>query len=567
MSKQLRMVLISIAVLAVLLVSAVQPLAARADDSTPPPAPASGDTSASAAAVASQAPAAAATQPPAAADTSAPASAATQPPAAADTSAPASAATQPPAAADTSAPTAAATQPPSSASTSAASAETSVAPASTSAASAETSAAPAGTSVAPTDTSTLVGSVPTGTSVVVLDATGTPVALATQTAAAIIKTGDPMWCPGSQAPGTTGCTTGYSSVAALITTGLGSVTPKAGTVYFESTYSTNDATFDGSTAALSAWKAYALTLQGGWNSTTNAVSGVSTFSVPLTITNWAADVTLNDITISGATGDGLTVQTTGNITVHNVKSNHNSGNGAYLNNVSPATASIIISNSDFSDNGTGGESTDGFGLEAISNGSITLTDVTADENYDDGAYLDNCLDNETESCTNGASNNGISVDNSGISGGNGFNYNGKGNTSADGYGNGLESYSTESVTLTNVTADGNLYDGALLGYNNNDDTFDEIGGNITVTGGDFSDNNIDDSYTNNPAGLEAYADGSIQVSDTTANDNWDDGAYLENDFGSSTGGITVDSSTFGKSVTSGNGLDGTRGLFQRFYQP
>ena len=580
MSKQFRMVLISISILAVLLVSAVHPLVARADDSTPPaPAvPASGDTSAPAAAASSQAPSSA--------DSSAPAAVATQPPAAADDiSAPGAVATQPPAAADdTSAPAAIATQPPSSASTSVAPADTSAPPASTSAAPADTSVAPASTSAAPADASatsastsaapasTLVGSVPTGTPVVVLDATGTAVPLATQTAAAIIKTGDPMWCPGSQTPGTSGCTSGYSTVTDLISalTGTGHPSPQAGTVYFESTYSNNDAIFDGS-GSLSAWKTYALTLQGGWDGSTG-VAGMSTFSVPITIENWNNNVTLNainatdgitleniqasggqgssinvsgnvtveDSTFTGSSGDGLTVQTAGNsnITVHNVKSNHNSRNGAYLNNDSvlpAATGAIIISDSDFSNNGTGGVSDDGFGVEAISNGSITLTDVTADDNYDDGAYLDNCLDGGAGSCTNGASNNGISIDNSGISGGDGFNGNGNTGISADGYGNGLEAYSTESVTLTNVTADYNIYDGALLGYYNSDvPTYDEIGGDVFVTGGDFSHNNSAASNTDWPAGLEVHAYGSISLSGVTADDNtynggaYTYGAYLDN---------------------------------------
>ena len=466
---------------------------------------------------------------------------------------------------------------------------------------------------------------------VVLDVTGTAVPLATQAAADIVKTGDPIWCPSGATPGSSGCTApaaGVTDNLADLVTYLESNQPSHnGTIWIEQSTSSSPDTssspisIDGS--SLTTWANYTLTLQGGWDGTSSTtLVGTSYFTEPISITNWNADITFKDIAISGTAGDGLTVQTTGNITVQNVKSNHNSGNGAYLNNdsiVPTAAATINISDSDFSNNGTAGVSyDDGFGVKAISNGSITLTDVTADDNYDDGAYLDNCLDNSSGSCTNLSSNIVISVDNSGISGGDGFNSNGKGNTgiSADGYGgNGLEAYSTGSVTLTNVTADGNLYDGALLGYYNSDGpTYDEIGGNITITGGDFSDNNIDYSETDNPAGLEAYADGSIQVSGTTADDNWDDGAYLENyfgsgdinidyngsiangnsdfsgndtngleaysagaitlynvtadsnfnadgaylenDFGSSTGGITVEASIFGKSSTTGNGTDG-----------
>ena len=81
-------------------------------------------------------------------------------------------------------------------------APTDISAAATTVASTDTTVAPTDTTIAPTDTSTLVGSVPTGTPVVVLDATGTPVPLATQAAADILNTGDPIWCPGSYGNGT-----------------------------------------------------------------------------------------------------------------------------------------------------------------------------------------------------------------------------------------------------------------------------------------------------------------------------------------------------------------------------
>ena len=186
--------------------------------------------------------------------------------------------------------------------------------------------------------------------------------------------------------------------------------------------------------------------------------------------------------------------------------------GAYLDN-SSGSGAIRVDNSTFNNN-TGGD-----GLTILSNGDITLTGVTADNNYDNGVYLDN---------TSGSGN--ISVDNT--SGGD-FSGNNV---------NGLEAYSNGNVTLTYVTADGNYYDGALLGdyYN-----YVEVGGNITVTGGDFSNNDIHGycGCTDDPAGLEAYADGYISLSGVTADDNYYDGVYLDNSFGS--GDISVKDSTFG----------------------
>ena len=354
-----------------------------------------------------------------------------------------------------------------------------------------------------------------------------------------------------------------------------------------------------------------LILQGGWNGSTGSsyalLSGGSTFNVPLEIVNWNGNVTLSDITISGSNSVGLTVITIGtgnnNIALHNVKSNKNASEGAFLDNNAgtgsiiidsdsngssefnnntnadgldihsngnitltdvtadgnygggaslnndtsfpAATGAINISDSDFSNNGSSSVSNDTLGLEAISNGSITLTDVTADDNVF-GAYLDNCLDRGGGSCTNSSSNNGISVDNSGISGGDGFNGND---------GNGLEAYSNENVTLTKVTADGNLYDGALLGYYNYDIPLsDEIGGNVIVTGGDFSDNNSGLSNTDWPSGLEVHAHGSITLTGVTADDNIF-GAYLDNCLwndlsvqctGTGSSSITVDNTSGGE---------------------
>jgi hypothetical protein len=518
MNKKIHFLLLTGLTLLVMVISAVNPLAARADDSTP---------------------AAPATQPPAA-DTSAPS---------ADTSvAPASTSVAPAdtsvAPADTSAPaTAVAPTDTSAAATIVASTDTTVAPT-------DTTVAPADTTIAPTDTSTVVGAVPTGTSIVVLDATGTPVPLATQAAADIVKTGDPIWCPST--PGAGGCTPSAANLADLVAyLSLPGHQPSgSGTIWIEGNdTSTSDIVISG--ASLTTWAQHALTLQGGWSgSSAGTISGVSDFSHAISISGWLNDVTLNDITIENTDNVGLYVQTTGNITVHNVKSNHNSGDGAYLDNhLGSPTAVINISDSDFSNNreGTGGGSVDGFGLEASSNGSITLTDVTADNNLEDGALLSNYYLGST-----GA----ITVDNSGISSGDGFNDNGDLNTSGDGYRNGLEVYSNGSVALTKVTADSNLYDGTLLGYNDNDTILAEIGGNITVTGGDFSDNNVDESNTDHPAGLEAYADGYISLSDVTADGNYVDGTYLNNTYGS--GVITIDvdpiteNSTGGSSTFSNN---------------
>src|SRR5271157_5284332 len=544
MKKSLRFYFLTVVVLLVLVFSAADPLIARADDSTPvaPAATQPADTSAPA------------TQPPAAASTSAPATsvapAATQP---ADTSAPV----------DTSAPsTSVAPASPSALATTAVATDTSVAPTDTTAAPTNTTVAPTITTVAPsaTNTAAVLSQVPTGTPVVVLDATGTVVPLATQAAANIIKTGDPIWCPTGETPGGAGCSspTGEATVAQVITD-LGSKTAADGTVYFTSSYSTNDATFDGSTAALTAWANYALTLQGGWNGSTGGsygLSGVTTFIHPVSVINWNNDVTINDITISGATGDGLTVTeapgSTGNINLNNVKSNGNSGRGAKLDNSKGSGAITVTSttysgdpspSSQFNNNG-------GDGLDASSTSDITLTDVTASGSTGGaGAVLDNCIIS-SGSCTSGNNSSSISgapgqviIDPS---------------TFNNNWLDGLDVASNGFINLIDVTADNNGQSGisgsgAVL--DNSASTNPYAVELDYSTGNEFNGNYND--------GLNIKSASNINIDGVTADGNLTgDGAYLNNTYSTTSSAMSVDfltgaSSYFGESGTgNGNGANG-----------
>src|ERR1044072_5570392 len=58
--------------------------------------------------------------------------------------------------------------------------------------------------------------IPDSTEVVVLNANGDSVPLATQEAAAITQATDPMWCPEGVTPGGPGCTTSFTSISLLI---------------------------------------------------------------------------------------------------------------------------------------------------------------------------------------------------------------------------------------------------------------------------------------------------------------------------------------------------------------
>ena len=343
--------------------------------------------------------------------------------------------------------------------------------------------------------------------------------LATQAAANIINTSDPIWCPTGQTPGDAGCTSSETTVTALITD-LGSKTG-AGTVYFTSTYSTNDATFDHTNASLTGLTD--LTIQGGWNGLTGGsylLSGISSFSVPLTVTNWIGDVTLNDLAISGAAGNGLTVNTAGNIHVHHVSSDA-TADGAYLNNSSGSSSITVDGSSNFSGNNNNG-------LEAYSNGAITLDNVTADGNDGNTTSVGAILWNDYS-----GSNGVINISDSEFSD-NIF---------------GLSANSMSNITLTNVYANGNGFlgniadDGAYL-----DNTGVHYGGSgtVSVTDSDFSGNT--------GKGLEVHSNNNITLTEVAADSNrGESGAFLK---GAGNGTIVVDNTLGGEfNGNTGNGLD------------
>ena len=152
-------------------------------------------------------------------------------------------------------------------------------------------ATPAGKVEPPRGNAGLLAQVPSGTQVVVTNSSGDVVPLGSQEAAQTIATGDdPTWCPTGVNPGGAGCSSA-GSFSAL----LASMTNKtvAGTIWIKSTVTdTSPITLNSTTMGTSTVN-YTLTLKGGWNGSSGAlaaITGSSTFSVPLTIT-WNSDVT------------------------------------------------------------------------------------------------------------------------------------------------------------------------------------------------------------------------------------------------------------------------------------
>ena len=207
----------------------------------------------------------------------------------------------------------------------------------------------------------------------------------------------------------------------------------------------------------------------------------------------------------------LEVYSLGNITVMDLDATGNGNDGVYLDN-SDGTGSVSLGTTcvgwvnSFSNNGLDGLVVESYGL-------ITLNTITANGNVSGGgAYVDNCgYDDSIPGCTGAATPPQGVV----LNGVNDFDNN---------YHVGLWITSKGAITVSNLTASGNgnmnilgsqLADGAYL-----DNQWPGAVGGITLTGTNDFENNW--SY-----GLEAFSKGAISTNNVTSNDNAD-GASLDN---------------------------------------
>jgi hypothetical protein len=232
------------------------------------------------------------------------------------------------------------------------------------------------------------------------------------------------------------------------------------------------------------------------------------------------------ITLSGTNmfmntlyGSGLSVHSSGAIKVNNVTASNNNGYfGAQLDNCmfnsidngceSTFSMPVTLTGRNNFNNNLGD------GLWVRSQGVITASQLTADDNHGGvGAYLDNQW---------AFKNSNIS-----LSGYNTFN---------DNSSTGLEAYSNGNILISNLTANrnygGTAFDGSNTGgaYLNNW-SMTAVPVTVTLTGNNSFNGNgyydsLDDLYFG--SGLIVNSDGAITVSNLPADDNYQDGAWLEN---------------------------------------
>ena len=403
---------------------------------------------------------------------------------------------------------------------------------------------------APAADTSILEQVPENTTVSVLDANGQAQPLATQGSAdAIEATSDPIWCPATQTtptPGANGCTASFTSFDLLLTELAGNPAyQQAGTIYIqENAYAGGESTIDFNAYDLSNIQNFDLTVTGGWNTTTNVVdpANSSTFTAPIIIgssTNpWGGSLTINNISISGTDGTGLTVYSQNNITLSNVQvSNSVNGAGAELD----AGGDVNIDSSDFERNRTAGAIIRAGGDVAIANtslsnsgtarlqiagaditsaGSVSLFDVLANGNREVGVNI--------------VADGRVSIGASFIGGSSFSGTTGLTNTTCPGQvgtfcGYGLQVVTPDSIDIQGVVANENFLWGAWL----------RAGQDVNIVDSIFNANSTNSPAFIDDTGLLIESGGNTSLNNVQANQNRLIGAVID-----SVGTVSINNSTF-----------------------
>lgn len=421
---------------------------------------------------------------------------------------------------------------------------------------------PSSTATATTSSSSAsTAQLPSNTTVTVLDSAGSTVPLATQNAAnAIATTSDPIWCPAGQSPtpGANGCTSTFTSFNALLTYLKANETDvvyqQAGTIYIQmGNYTGGESNVNFNSYGFNNLNKYNLTIQGGWDTTSNTINnsvGTSlnaSISIGTSGNPWAGSLTFNDIQIQNiSNNNGLTAYSQSDINLSNVQiSNISNGNGATLSSsngnvtisggqfnnaktgaditaggdvtvqnnaqfknnkkagaVIRAGGNVYISDSTFSNNGVNyTKNGDGQGLNVTSNGNVSLFSIYANENHAYGANIQAAGT--------------VFVGNSFFSGNTGYKYSSCGGGSISG-GYGLQIITTDTISMDSVTASNNYLYGASL-----------TGSDISISNSTFDKNGSSTSKNGSGYGLNIVSGQTVSLYGIEANNNQSYGANVQ----------------------------------------
>ncbi|HJR82064.1 MAG TPA: right-handed parallel beta-helix repeat-containing protein [Anaerolineales bacterium] len=388
----------------------------------------------------------------------------------------------------------------------------------------------------------LLSDLPENTSVTVLNAEGEPQPLATQEAAdAIAHTTDPIWCPVGQPPipGANNCTPSFSSFTELLTflatPANQAIYTGAGTIFVEQgAYGGGESVIDFNAYNLSNISSSTLTVQGGWDTTPNPVdpntAGTSDFlGVEIIIGSsanpWGGSLVINNLVLNDPNQTGLTLYSQGDINVSNVVvENSTNGDGAHLNaggNVTinnskflrnqigmtiNAGGNVAIANSEFSNPYNQRRQTTG--LEITNGGSVSLFNVLAIGNRRRGVDIN--------------AGGRVSIGSSEFSATNGLN-------GGVFYGFGLRVVTPDAIDLSFVTANNNFLWGADL----------DAGGDVNISDSIFNANSTESPTFIDDTGLLVTSGGAVTLNRVQANGNRLIGAVID-----ATGPVNIDSSTF-----------------------
>lgn len=316
---------------------------------------------------------------------------------------------------------------------------------------------------------------------------------------------DPIWCPALTVPdpGNGGCTPAQPSLQTLISFLAlpGNEPVLDGTIWIENGVdaSAGSIVIDGN--VFTNWRSSSLTLQGGWSgiSGDSSITGNTTFSQSISIINWMDNVAVNETVVQGTAATGLTISTTGNISLDNVTSSGNAVDGASLDNSAGAATDVTLSGSNSFNNNLDD------GLVVQTTGDIDANQITAQGNGDEGAVLINSSGTGSVTLTgaNDYSNNGL-IGNSG---------------------SGLSVGSSGPISINDITASNNTLRGAFL---------QTTGNAVTLTG-------VNSFVGNDTNGLwiQISGGGSIDLQNITATNNTSNGALLTIANGVGSGAVNI----------------------------
>ncbi len=212
-------------------------------------------------------------------------------------------------------------------------------------------------------------------------------------------------------------------------------------------------------------------------------------------------------------GLGLTIESRGIVNLYNISSSQNTEYGAYIYNDTALSGSPSLTITNISGNiglpKNGFKGNIGGGLNILSRGKVTLTNVEVSDNHNNGATIENYAAGAYD----------VKINNCYFD-----NNNWLDNTT----GHGLHITTFGNIVLDKGSASGNFIEGALLDNFNYQTTLSK---NITISNFIFNDNGY--------YGLHALSNGAIKITNIGASGNNGVGAYFRNDTSSSAPAVSI----------------------------